>query len=439
MGALADTSGTNAAFAYRQALLLAVAQVNEGLSKAGANLRFDLKIKDTHSSAISSREGALDLINIKGVKAIVSDVSADTLALARLDYDPAKPLAHKVPITCTQCSSYFLNDPTAVHPDPLTQTAYRDPENWVFRMFFVASYESSLAVQIALRRGKVGDVNGDGQFRVAVYAQQDAFGESCESGIRSAVKTLAPEGSVSTVWYDVTHDPRTYDFSEDVKRLTATDAAQKSKGPDMVYLAVLGLPTTKMIQAYRAAKATAPLQSSTSLRRNYILHELGADAEGIEGDSPQPLANNAAGQAFATAFEEVNGVPPEMPCAGTYDGAVVLMLAGMRAAHALPNPADVSPSAIRDALLGISDPKGEDIPPTPSGFAKAYATIEAGKPINYSGASGYLPWDEVGNDYPHMVHWRVEKERFIDLETYQCDPAHPSCAILSPAPITKAP
>src|SRR5262249_3537854 len=157
---------------------------------------------------------------------------------------------------------------TAVHADPLTQTAYRDPENWVFRVFFVASYESSLAVQIALRRGKGGDVNGDGRFRVAVYAQSDAFGESCESGIRAAVKKLAPEGVVSTVWYDVTHDPRTYDFSEDVKKLTVTDPQDKGKGPDMVYLAVLGLPTTKVIQAYRSAKITAPLQSSTSLRRN---------------------------------------------------------------------------------------------------------------------------------------------------------------------------
>jgi ABC-type branched-subunit amino acid transport system substrate-binding protein len=436
MGALADTSGTNAAFAYRQALLLAIANVNDGLAQGGANFRFDFQIKDTHSSPVSSREAGIDLVNNWGAKAIVSDVSADTVALGKLDYDPANPLLQKVPITCSQCSSSFINNPGAVNADPLTQTTYRDMENWIYRVFFVSAYESSLAVQIALRRGNQGDTNGDGQVRFAVYASKDAFGESCESGIRAAAKTLAPSSVVSTVWYDQTQDARAYAFEGDARKLMAPEG--KGGVPDMVYVAVLGIPTTRIIQAFRAGHYPAHLQSTTALRRNYLVHELGADAEGVEGASPPLVANNASGQAFASAFREANGANPEFPTAGTYDAAVALMLAAMQAAHGLPNPADVSPAAIRDALPTIVDPSGVEVRPTPAGFAQAYAAAKAGKRVNYSSASGYLPWDAAGNNYPPMVHWRVQNQQFVELETYQCDPAHPTCATTTPS-LTRAP
>src|SRR5262249_8054062 len=149
---------------------------------------------------------------------------------------------------------------------------------------------------------------------------------------------------VSTVWYDPNQNPRTYDFAADARKLTAPDPTNKNAVPDMVYLAVLGMPTTKIIEAYRAAQYAPPLQSSTALRREYMLRDLGAAGEGIEGDSPRVVANNASGRAFAAAFQEANGAPPEMPCAGTYDAAVVLMLATVQAARGLANPADVSPS-----------------------------------------------------------------------------------------------
>jgi ABC-type branched-subunit amino acid transport system substrate-binding protein len=436
MGALADTSGTNAAFAYRQAILLALAQVNDGLAQAGANLRFDLQIKDTHSSAVSSREAGIDLVNNWGAKALVSDVSADTVALAKLDYDPANPLAQKVPITCSQCSSSFLNNPNAVNPDPLTQTTYRDAENWIYRVFFVSAYESSLAVQIALRRGH-GDTNGDGQLRLAVYASKEAFGESCESGIRAAAKTLAPSAVVSTVWYDPTQDARTYDFDADARKLM-TPEAKTGAVPDMVYLAVLGTPTTKIIRAFRAGHYTAQLQSTTALRRNYIVRDLGADADGIEGASPPLVANNASGRAFATAFQEANGIPPEFAAAGTYDAAVALMLAAMQAAQGLAAPGDVTPVSIRDALPAIFDPAGIEIRPAPGSFAQAYAAMKSGKRINYSGASGYLPWDAAGDNHPPMVHWRVQNRQFVELETYQCDAAHPTC-VATTSSLTRVP
>jgi ABC-type branched-subunit amino acid transport system substrate-binding protein len=343
------------------------------------------------------------------------------------------PLAQKVPITCSQCSSSFLNDPNAVSADPLTQTTYRDAENWIYRVFFVSTYESSLAMQIALRRGLQGDTNGDGQVRFAVYASKDAFGESCEKGIRAAAKALAPSAVVKAVWYDQTQDARTYDFDADARKLMAPEAKSNAV-PDMVYLAVLGSPTTNIIRAFRAAHYTAQLQSTTALRRNYIARDLGADAEGIEGASPPIVANDASGQAFTKAFQEANGTPPEFAAAGTYDAAVTLMLAAMQAAQGHANPAEVSPAAIRDALPTIFDPAGTPVRPAPGSFAQAYLVTKAGKRINYAGASGYLPWDAAGDNHPPMVHWRVQSGRFVELERYECAAAHPTCVASTRVP-----
>jgi hypothetical protein len=431
IGALADNSGSSATLAYSESMSLAASQMNEGLSQAGANFRFDAKILDSQSLAAQSTTDALSLVNDMGVKAVVTDISGDTLAVAKLNYDPASTMKEKVPVTCYTCSSSFLNNPNAMDADPVTQAAERDADNWLYRVFFNGSYESAISVQIALNRPNGGDVNGDGHLKIGVYASNDAFGKSSSAGIQAAVQQLAPTGAtVETIFYDPTNDANTYDFGPDLARVmdTTNETTQMQDGvPDMVFLAVLGLPATATIKAYRAGSYTAPLQAATAFRRDYILRSIGQAAEGVEGDSPQLFANNASGQAFASAFQTANGSPPEMPAAGAYDAIVSLMLGAMEAAVSLPNPADVTPAAIRDGLAKIGDPAGTTILPTPSGFAQAYQLIKTGAPINYTGASGYLPWNSVGDTFPQLVHWKVQNQQFVELESYDCNPDHPQC------------
>jgi ABC-type branched-subunit amino acid transport system substrate-binding protein len=428
IGALADSTGAQGNPAYAEALNLAASQMNEGLTRAGANLRFSLDVVDSKSSPAVAKSAGLDFVNAKGAKALVADVSADTVAFAKLLYDPASTLAKKVPVTCFQCSSALLNNAEAKDPDPVTEAAYHDAEKWMYRVFQVSSYESSLQVQFALRRGKGGDVNGDGKVKFAIYASNDAFGKSCDIGMRAAAKALIPNSIVSTVWYDPTQNAATYDFHPDAKALMAPDPANKAV-PDMVYLAVLGKPSVAMIRAYRDGKYTAPLQSTTAMRRNDYVRDLGDAAEAVEGDSPRLLAGNATSAAFADAFSKAYGHPPEMPCAGAFDAATSLMLAAVQAAAPLTNPADVTPAAIRDTLPKLFDPAGQAVSGTPDGFAQAYAASKAGKAINYSGPSGYLSWDASRNNHPEMVHWVVKNKAFVELEAYECDAVHPMCAL----------
>jgi hypothetical protein len=189
------------------------------------------------------------------------------------------------------------------------------------------------------------------------------------------------------------------------------------------------LPSTALIRAYREGKYTAPIQSTTAMRRHDYVRDLGDAAEGLEGDSPRLLAGNAVSAAFADAFKKAYGHPPELPCAGAFDAATSLMLAAMQAGAALPNPADVAPEAIRDTMPKLFDPAGQAVTGTPEGFAQAYAASKAHKPINYTGPSGYLSWDSARNNHPEMVHWVVKNKTFVELEAYQCDASHPNCAL----------
>src|SRR4051794_33688454 len=171
IGALADNTGTGATLLYGAAIGMAAAQMNNGLSQAGKRVRFDALIHDSQSDAQHSQDVALRLINDDGVKGIVSDISADTLALNRLNYDPKSPARYKVPITCYLCSSAFFNNPEVLDRDAIKQAAERDDENWLFRLFLSSKYESTVATQVMLHRGSNGDIDENKKFKVSVYAQ----------------------------------------------------------------------------------------------------------------------------------------------------------------------------------------------------------------------------------------------------------------------------
>jgi hypothetical protein len=55
------------------------------------------------------------------------------------------------------------------------------------------------------------------------------------------------------------------------------------------------------------------------------------------------------------------------------------------------------------------------------------ALIAQGKPIQYDGASGSCAFDAAGDLFPPLVHWKVENQQFMELESYNCSDAQPLC------------
>ena len=111
IGAVVDQTGGSTSPHYRAAIELAGRQMNEALAQAGSKVRFDIVFGDSKSNPPFAQQEALRLINQNGVKALVGDSSGVSVALNRLNYDPASQAKGKVAITCFQCSSSFINDP----------------------------------------------------------------------------------------------------------------------------------------------------------------------------------------------------------------------------------------------------------------------------------------------------------------------------------------
>jgi len=423
IGALAALTGNGATLDHQRALQLAQNHMNQALEDASSPIRFNVIVADSQGAAAAAAAAATQLIGTQGVKGIVTDISGDTVAVNMFNYNSASTMP-KVPVTCYACSSAFINDPAATDADPIKQAALRDDEKWLYRVFFNAKYETMVQTQMALRKGTNGDVNGDGKFKMTVYAQNDAFGQSVASSITSAVNMLATlPHSVETITLPANADPNSYNWGADLAKVTDdyNETTMTTDGkPDAIVVAVLSSGATATVQAYRDGEYMIPLEASTAFRRDYILRSVGAAANGVEGDSNYRYAKNDAGTAFATAFQNAAGNIPEQLSSGAYDSAMVLMLASLVAAHPLANPDDVTPMQIRDAVPQVSATGGLRTIPTVESLTAAVRAIAADQPVHYYGATGACDFDSAGNLFPQLVHWKVENQQFVELEAYDC-------------------
>jgi hypothetical protein len=116
-----------------------------------------------------------------------------------------------------------------------------------------------------------------------------------------------------------------------------------------------------------------------------------------------------------------------MTSSGAYDSTVTLMLAALVATGDAKRPREVDPAQIRAALARINDKAGRKVRPTVEDFTSAIRAIAKGQPINYEGAYDSDDWDAAGDMFPPLVHWKVEREQFVEYERYRCSPQQPLC------------
>jgi hypothetical protein len=412
---------------YGAAVRLAVGQMNAALDLLHVNLKFQAVFGDDRgNTAALAKSETLRLLNDEHVLAMVSDSSGDTIQVNRLNYDAATPAPYKVPVVCYQCSSGFINDPAAVDADAITQAALRDTDNWLFRIFYNANFEAKVIDQIILAKPNLGDRNGDGKLKLAIYA---------DSGHVSLANALGPTlssyysgaSSIETIFLS-TQANMPAEWARVVDNVNETAGGVTDGEPDYVVMAMLPVNVTAAVLAYRAAGYSLPVVSNNSFRRNYILPLIGAGANGLEGSSVALANSNLSGQLFINAFKAANaGQGPEQTSSGAYDATTSLMLASLVAARNVRNPALVTPRDIREALTKINDPHGVKVRPSVASFAVGAVLAFTGVPINYDGAYNADDWNAVGDIFPPLVHWSVENGAFVEHESYLCNPANPLC------------
>ena len=423
IGALVDQTGPSTSPLFKSAVELAAAQMNEALEKRHSRLEIEVVFGDTKGTVPATAQAeALRLINEEGVQALVSDSSGDTVAVNKLNYDPASLAIQKVPVTCFQCSSGFINNPATVEVDPLTQAAERDVDNWLYRVFYNANYEAAVQVQMALQQANGGDRNGDGLLKIAIFA--DAGHKSLATAIAPTLPSFYTGPSSIEITYMTTlaDIPAQWPLVVDGLNGTTPDGE-----PDIIILAMLPGNVATAVQAYRQGGYTLPLQSNNSLRRNYLLAQLGALAEGIQGSSVAAVNTGWSGELFTDAFVDATGQQPELTSSGAYDATMTLMLATVAASGDVLRPMAVTPAGIRTALGRINNPHGLKIRPSVLHLEWAAFLMGFGLPINYDGAYNADDWNAVGDIFPPLVHWKVEGGQFVETQQFQCDPAHPLC------------
>jgi ABC-type branched-subunit amino acid transport system substrate-binding protein len=428
LGALVDQTGVSTSPHFTYAVKLAVQQMNQAVDglAIGGHFEFEPVFGDTQSTPATAKTLAIKLINEDKVLGLVSDNSGDTLQASRLNYDSTGTTLRKVPITCFQCSSAFFNDPNYVDADPLNQLGNRDPENWLFRVFYNAKYEALVMLRIAMQHGVNGDTNGDGAFKIDIY--DDAGHRSSAIAAVAALPTLYSGTSYSEVIDFTTAAAIPTDLPKLVDNFNVNSGVNDAF-PDTVLVAALPGNVTPVVQQYRAAGYTIPLQSVNAFRRDYILASVGAIAEGLEGSSIAAYDNSPSGTAFFNAFKAAFGSKPEVTASGAYDSMVSLMLATLVAAHDKGGVKKVTPADIRVGLTKINQSCGVKIKPTVADFKKAAQLIRLGLPINYEGAFDSIDWDAVGDRFPPLVHWKVEGGQFVEYERYECSPTNPTCPV----------
>jgi hypothetical protein len=404
---------------FRAAVELAGKQMNEALDHSANTTRFEIVYGDSKSNPPFAQSEALRLINQDQVQAIVADSSGVAVAINRLNYDANTPAKHKVPVTCFQCSSGFINDPNVIDSDPQVQAAERDLDNWLYRVFYVSNYEAAVLIQIALQR-----IHPNGApLKIGVFA--DGGHRALASGIQPMLTHFYKQASVTDISYFTSLEKLPSDWDRVLKPIDAD--GKPVSPPDLVIVAMLPEAAAAAIGAYHKAGYKTPILSNNSFRRNYILKTIAAEAEGLEGSSVMLVDKSASGSLFESSFKKMTGESPAMTSSGAYDATVTLMLAALVASRDVNKFREVAPEDIRKSLSEINVLSAKKIRPSVADFRAGIKLIDSGKPINYEGAYSPTDWNSVGDIYPPLVHWKVEKGQFKEYEQYDCGPKTAFC------------
>lgn len=143
-----------------------------------------------------------------------------------------------------------------------------------------------------------------------------------------------------------------------------------------------------------------------------LVDNLGAQyLEGSVGTVPQARADSPGAQHFSSAYEsEYDSLPPKPYLDTAYDAFYLLSLAAQAAGT-------TDSVAIRDQLRAVANPPGEQV--GPGEFEKAVKLLEAGKEIDYQGASGSVNFDGNGDVPGTFGEWTFKDGKVVTNRIFE--------------------
>src|SRR5947207_3327655 len=184
-----DRTGSIATPSWGDSIRVAANNMNQALKQSGhGHVRFEIVEGNSGNAPDLARASALELVKKEGAKAIITDSSQDDIAVNMLAYenDPTHDLG--VPVVCMACTSPQIDDPAATDANPVKQAALRNEKGWNFRTTLSDAYQARVVSRVLLGRGKHGDVNGDGKFKLDIYASDDPYGRGFSNTLKGLVE-----------------------------------------------------------------------------------------------------------------------------------------------------------------------------------------------------------------------------------------------------------
>jgi ABC-type branched-subunit amino acid transport system substrate-binding protein len=443
VGAVIDRTGTNSSPSWSDAIELAFRHANDGIDRTdykGGGFRLGVDIEDDAEDPKLAVTRATTLVHERGAVALIGGTSQNARALAQTFYDadPGNDLG--VPVVCGSCTASSINNPNAAG-DTVAAIADRDADRWIYRTNMSSALIALVIMRTIMNKssGGDGDINGDGIFKLSMYANDDSSGTSASKSVVGFATALSPSISIEQVFFPGEADPDIYDFGADLERLTddktetpspagcrqgtadCTIDVVQDAAPDAVSMHGFALHYAGMWRHYTAlGQPRPPVVFFHTARISSVLSALGSAAEGIEGVSHVLVDDSESGRVFSETYTATTGNPIQYRDAIFYDAAAVLVLAAFIAMKDLPDPTAVTGTQLRDAMPLVTAPDGEPISCGPAGFARAIELIRGGQAINYQGASGPLDFDPHGNVRNNLAHFVVQDGLYVDTEKYDC-------------------
>ncbi|GAC1540748.1 MAG: hypothetical protein NVS2B9_07840 [Myxococcales bacterium] len=420
-----DRTGSIATPSWSESVRLAVGTANQALKDAGrAGLRFELVEGNSGNAPEMARTSATEMVKKQGARAILTDSSQDDIAVNMLAYgDPAENL--EVPIVCMACTSPQINDPAAVDANPVRQAALRNAKHWNFRTTMSDAYQARMLVRMLLLAGRNGDVDGDGVFKLSIFAGDDPYGRGFSNELKSLALGYRPDAAVEQIYVPAQVDPATHDWDSDVRKLT--DKKNESTGkvdgaPDAVVEITFPKLSVAFTRAWLAAGSKVRLVHTHNFRAARVMESLRDKIEGQEGTSQAVLGEGPSGATFAKDLRTATGQAPAFRDSAAYDAATSVVLAALVALQTekIADPEKLTGAQLRDALGRINVRGGEPVFAGIEGMARAVRLIQEGRPINYAGASGPCDFDANGDVVAQLARFRVENQAFVDVERFDC-------------------
>lgn len=388
-------------------------------------LQFEELSGDSANKAAQAVTVASDLVRNQGAKAIISAVSGEDIALNEVQYDADTSNDLNVPIVCFACGAVSLNNPTVSVPnDPALQGALRNANGWNFRTVTSERDLARVLINILLSQPTGGDKNGDGKFKVVVYAPSEPGGVATAEAIKLTAKGARPDAIVEYVLHDPTMNSSTHNWSADVMAILDNRdnmTGQVDVVPDAIVEATYPEYAVYITSALHKAQSTTRLLHYPGFRIPKAIVVLGDAANGQEGVSPVVI-DGVQGEQFAQLQVAAFGTAPALYDANLVDARNLIMLAILHAVkvYKLDDPGQVTGEQVRNSLERLNDPGGTLVGVGKAEFAKALDLIEKGQPISYDGASGPCHFDSAHNVQGRVSYWKVENKLFVDKVKFDC-------------------